>query len=229
MRSQRTLKVRKTSRKNSQVLIEPQHSQNLSDQQRDTPRPGGRARAHIMPALPAAAALSFLKDTRGALSWTVGDLAATLKIPMKDATQVLTMLQFQGYIRASSAEGEWLTTSSGVTVSGSKLPHFTRESIESALASLSVRIQGANKDAKSPYKVIKAVAFGDFLSDRQRVQAADVGIALQSRVPGEAREDSAMERSAQRAFLRRLRGKTQLLNIQPYENWMSARWHRSLL
>jgi hypothetical protein len=36
-----------------------------------------------------------------------------------------------------------------------------------------------NRDASAPFKITAAVAFGDFLiSDRPRVQAADVGIRL---------------------------------------------------
>lgn len=188
-----------------------------------------RSLASPKPTLTAAAALSFLKDTRGAVSWTLEELATTLEIPVTAAKQVLTMLQFQGYIKPTRKDSEWITTPSGETVSGSKLPHFTREGMDEALASLETRLKAANKDQKSPYKIIKAVAFGDFMLRRERVQAADVGIALLSRKPRAQMENSASELSAQRAFLKSLRGKTQLLNIQPYREWMGARSHRRLL
>ncbi len=182
-----------------------------------------------MPALSAAAAFSFLKETRGSLKWTFDDLVASLKISAADAKQVLALLQFEGYIKPTSGPSEFLTTPGGETVSGSKPPRYARESVESALTSLSERIQALKQDSKAPYKVSKAVAFGDFLSDRQRLQAPEVGILLLPRKPRSEQEVSATERAAQRAFLRKLRGKTQLLNMQPYQDWMSARSHRRLL
>ena len=45
-----------------------------------------------MPALPLAAVLSFLKDTRGMMAWTARDLVETLKIKMPDAAQILAIL-----------------------------------------------------------------------------------------------------------------------------------------
>ena|SRR5258707_15268055 len=60
------------------------------------------------PAIPAEAALSFLKDTKGALTWTARDVAGTLKIDRREAEQALALLQAQGYIQpARGGKGEW--------------------------------------------------------------------------------------------------------------------------
>ncbi len=135
-----------------------------------------------LPALPAVAALSFLKDTKGTLTWSAGDLAESLKINRREAEQVLIVLQAQGYAQPASAKDRWLTTSAGEAFSGAKPPRFTRERVEQALADLQVRIRQNNKDPNSPFRIIAAVAFGDFLlPDRARVQAADVGISLARR------------------------------------------------
>jgi len=48
------------------------------------------------PSISAEAALSFLKDTKGAVTWSVSDLAATLKISRADAQQVVALLAAQG-------------------------------------------------------------------------------------------------------------------------------------
>src|SRR5271156_1965427 len=120
----------------------------------------------------AAAAFSFLKETKGFLTWTLSDLAKSLKISPADAKQVLAALEMQGYIKPHG-RGEWLTTLAGETVSGAKTPRFTPESIEEALAALRSRIKLVNQDSKSPYKITDAVAFGDFLGGQARVQAAD--------------------------------------------------------
>jgi hypothetical protein len=73
-----------------------------------------------------------------------------------------------------------------------------------------------NEDRSAEYKVADAVAFGDFLSGRARVQAADVGIRLAPRDPAAHDGNSAGERKKQETFLKQLKGKSPLLNVQPY-------------
>ena len=181
----------------------------------------------IQPSVSAAAAFSFLKETKGLLTWTPSDLAKSLKINPAEAKQVLAALEMQGYIKPHGRD-EWLTTLAGETVSGAKTPRFTPESIEEALAALRSRIKLVNQDSKALYKITDAAAFGDFLSGQARAQAADVGIQLVRR-KSEGGEHSKKEQVARLAFLKQLRGKTQMLNVRPYEEWMGSRTHRSLL
>ena len=112
---------------------------------------------------------------------TAGDMADSLKISLSDARKVIPVLELQGYVKPAGAE--WMTTLSGETVSGSKPPRYTPARIEDALTSLRSRIAKINRDSKAPYKIAEAVAFGDCLSDRARVQSADVGIQLAPRRP----------------------------------------------
>jgi DNA-binding transcriptional regulator YhcF (GntR family) len=190
----------------------------------EPPRPGASL------AIPAEAALSFLKDTKGALTWTIRDLAATLNINRSDADRVIALLQAQGYVQLAHANGEWMTTPSGETVSGAKPPRFDRTSVEGALASLQERIKQMNKDAKGLFKVTTAVAFGDFLvKDRARVQAADVGIELSRCGDRLGDFQSASGAREERAVLRELRARTALLLLKPYAGWMKSRSHRNLL
>ena len=190
----------------------------------EPPRPGASL------AIPAEAALSFLKDTKGALTWTIRDVAATLNINRSDADRVIALLQAQGYVQSAPANGEWMTTPSGETVSGAKPPRFDRTSVEGALASLQERIKQMNKDAKGLFKVTTAVAFGDFLvKDRARVQAADVGIELSRRGDRLGDFQSASAAREERAVLRELRARTALLLLKPYADWMKSRSHRNLL
>src|SRR6202166_3838143 len=183
----------------------------------------------LMPSVPAAAVMSFLKDTRGLMSWTARDLTETLGIPASEAAKVITIMEMQGYVKAAEGAREWFTTPAGQTVSGSKLPHYARERIEAALVALKERIAAARKDFKSPFKISSAVAFGDFLSDRARVQAPDVGIELGKRKSDAAAKTSATEGKARQAFLKQLRGKNTPLNVQLYQEWMSKRSHQKLL
>src|ERR1700687_2443536 len=172
----------------------------------------GTSDSPTQPSIPADAALSFLQDTKGAVTWSVRDLTDTLKISRRDAEQVVALLAAQGYVKRAS--GEWMTTPAGESVSGAKPPRYTRESVEQAVESLKERIKQVNKDLKAAFRITVAVAFGDFLlKDRTRVRAADVGIGLTPRdeAIGECR--SASSAKVERQFLRQLRGKSTFLSI----------------
>jgi len=183
--------------------------------------------------LSAEAALSFLRDTKGSLSWSLSDLSRTLKVPREEAERAAALLQMQGYIQPESGKsGEWITTPSGETVSGAKTPRFDRETVEAALTSLKERIENTNKDRAAKFKITRAVAFGDFLGkDRTRVQAADIGLEL-SRRARDAEAISVLRSAAdareEQRFLRELRGRSALVNLKSYSDWMGTRTHRNL-
>ena len=178
--------------------------------------------------LPAAELLSFLKEARGVQTWTDKQLANTLRVGLRQAKEAITVLQLQGYIQPAGNTGKWRVTEQGEIVSGAKPPRFTRQSVEDALADLRDRIKAANKNPNAGYRITEAVAFGDFLRDAVRVQAADVGIRL---VPKSASGAiaSAQEYAAELNFLKEVRGKTALLHVIPYDDWMSSRSHQRLL
>jgi hypothetical protein len=185
--------------------------------------------------VPAEAALSFLRDTKSALSWSLRDLSQALNISREEAERVVALLQIQGYVQAESHKsGEWVTTPSGETVSGAKPPRFDRETVEAALTSLKQRIQDTNQDRAAKFQITRAVAFGDFLSkDRTRVQTAEVGIELARKDKKRNSEEiaalhSAAEAREEQLFLRQLRGRSALINLEPYSEWMGTRTHQKL-
>ena len=194
-------------------------------------------REHLtLPSLPAEAALSFLKDTKGTLTWSTRDLADTLKINRREAEQAILFLQAQGYVHPARQKGsargadQWITTPAGETVSGAKPPRFSREGVEQALAALKNRIKLSNKDPHAPFRITDGVAFGDFLlPDRARVQSADVGIRLVRRGASPSELRSASDAQAEHKFLRDLRAKSALLALRPHAEWMRLRSHRDLL
>ena len=200
-----------------------------------TPR-GPKTAPSLLPTIPAEAALSFLKDTKGALTWTARDLADTLKIDRREAERALAFLQAQGYVQPQGTKGQWITTPAGETVSGAKPPRFTPESVQQALTALKDRIRDNNKNRQAPYRITDAVAFGDFLlPDRARVQSADVGIRLthredsQRKNPSAPEPRSASDAKAERDFLRELRAKSTHVTLRPYTDWMRHRSHIELL
>jgi hypothetical protein len=179
------------------------------------------------PPVPAEAALSFLKDTKGIVSWSARDLAAALNINRQQAEEVGAVLEAQGYVKRNGEE--WITTPAGTSVSGAKQPRFTPDSVNEALDALRSRIAAANKNPKAPFKITVAVAFGDFLmNDRARVQAADVGVRVVRR-EDKIEPKSFSEIREEQKFLRELRARSAMLNLKPYADWMGRRPHLALL
>jgi hypothetical protein len=193
-----------------------------SDRLREAPRQS----APQMPAIAPAAVWSFLKKTRGDLSWTTERMIRTLKISAVEAGNALAVLNLQGYIQPGGEEAEWITTPAGEEISGSKMARYTREKVDRALAEFAVRLKEANKDSKSAYKVKQVVAFGDFLSKQVRVQAPDVGVEVAERKQQNNHAD--IPNSELEVFLKVLKGKSSVLNVRRYESWMSERVHRKL-
>jgi hypothetical protein len=164
------------------------------------------------------------------LTWSLRDLADTLKIGRHEAEEVIALLAAQGYVKSANERDEWMTTSAGESVSRASPPRFARESVEEAVESLKGRIKEVNGESKSLFRINEAVAFGDFLlSDRPRVQAADVGVGVVRRGVAAGEFQTASDARTEALFLRQLRGKTALLNVRRYEEWMSKRSHLELL
>ena len=205
---------------------------NAQSQKPDVRNVGGTRRARGSdtgaPGLAAAELMSFLKEAGSTRTWTEKELAAALKVPLSQAKDATTILQLQGYIEPIGNTGKWRVSEQGELVSGTKPPRFTPKSVRDAIADLRDRIKAANDDPNAAYRITEAVAFGDFLGDSARVQAAEVGIRLlpKSDIPAIA---SAKQHAAELEFLKQLRGKTALLHVVPYEGWMSSRSHVRLL
>jgi hypothetical protein len=108
-----------------------------------------------------------------------------------------------GYIEPLG-HGKWRTTEQGELLGGGKTPRFTRDSVEQALSGLKERIQTINADESAPYRIARAVAFGDFLGDRVRVQAVTVGIGLERHSGAGDDRPTAAARREEDAFLKQL-------------------------
>jgi hypothetical protein len=51
-----------------------------------------------MPGVSSDAVMSFIKQTKSLLTWTLEDMAATLKISLEESKQVIAVFELQGYI-----------------------------------------------------------------------------------------------------------------------------------
>jgi hypothetical protein len=72
----------------------------------------------MVPLLPAAEPLSFLKQTHG--PWTERDISKVLNISSAEAKQAISAMQLQGYAEPIARTQKWRTTDAGLSVSG---PH----------------------------------------------------------------------------------------------------------
>ena len=181
------------------------------------------------PTIPAAQVISFLRGVHSSLTWTGQDFAAMMNVSQDQTVEALGMLQLAGYVEPLE-KGKWRTTDQGRQIAGGKTPRFTAESMEKALSELKERIIFLNSDESATYRVTRAVAFGDFLGDRVRVQAAEVGIELQPRTSTETdKKESVTSRAQEKGLLKRLQEHSTLLRVQQYEPWMSDRSHRDLM
>jgi hypothetical protein len=180
-------------------------------------------------ALPAAEVMSFLRDVHSLFTWTERDFAASMNVSKDQAKEALRVLQLAGYVEPLE-KGKWRTTDQGRQIAGGKTPRFTAESMERALVELKERMKLFNEDPTAAYRITRAVAFGDFLLGRVRVQAAEVGIELQLRAPTESgNKETAISHHRETGVLKRLQTKTALLRVRRFESWMSQRSHRTLL
>jgi hypothetical protein len=158
-----------------------------------------------MPSLPVEEVLSFLKEMRGALTWTVGDMARSLRISHAEARKVVVIFELQGYVKPALDNDGWLTTLDGESLSGSKSPRFNPERVNESLEALKDLIRTNNLQKKSAFQITQAVAFGDFLIGRAQVQAADVGVQIVSRKEQRTQGSKA---AAEGPFLKELKADT---------------------
>lgn len=107
------------------------------------------ATVHVDARYPFEEVLSFLKETRGELTWSAKDLADSLKISFGEARHVLSLFELQGYVKRSSDKSQWITTLNGESVSNSTQRHFTIVRVKAALGKLEERIKELNSDRKA--------------------------------------------------------------------------------
>ena len=202
-------------------------AKNIQKKAKASPAEGRKSSvAKGMPPVSIATALSFLKETKGALTWTTQEFARGVGIKVAEAGPALTLLQMQGYIKPAEGKNEWMTSVDGDAVSGAASPRFSVKTVKQALEDLRGRIAAVNKDVKSEIRVGRAVAFGDFLADRPQVQAADVGIELVRR---NARGAKRISKADERGFLKTLRAGKQMIRLLRFEAWMLDRAHQRIL
>jgi len=183
-----------------------------------------------VPDIAAPALLSFLKQAAAEPAWDAQRVAHVLEVKAADVPQIVATLEMLGYVEpAPGKKGSWRNTASGNAVAGAKPPRFNHDSVLEALAELRERATQMNADAAAPFRVSELVAFGDFLDENAKAQAADVGVGLARKEREAGEVETAVEHKREEDVLTALRGKSSLLHLHPIEDWMRKRRHRNVL
>jgi hypothetical protein len=172
----------------------------------------------------APAVISFLKEFSAAPPWASEDMARALNISEVEAKAAIPILQAAGYIEPAATVGRWVATEQANAVSGAKQPRLVRAAVEKAIAGLLDRVREWNAAHRSGIKVVRVVVFGDYLSDRDRLQAAEIGVEF-----ADGSEEGAAEKDAEHQAIKELKARSAMLNLSLLEPWMIARSHRVLL
>jgi hypothetical protein len=155
----------------------------------------------------AAAVLAFLKQASIEPAFDAAFVRRVLNVSAAEAKQIVATLEAAGYIER--AGHRWRTTEAGDVASGAKAPRLRRAGVEKALAGLIERI------AATP-RVKRAVIFGQYLSDHDPIQDADVGVDIE----GAGRDE--------RALMAKLKARSSALNLHPFSTWMEQIQHKQI-
>ena len=186
--------------------------------------------ASAIPDISAPALLSFVKQVSVEPHWDAKRLADVLNIKHSDVSQMAATLEMLGYAeQVSETKGLWRNTPAGNTVSSAKPPRLNRDSVLDALEQLRVRVEQINANPESRFRVTELVAYGDFLDEHPKVQAADVGVGLELRSERRSASDSSIEKKSEEQVLSDLRAKSTLVHLHRMEDWMRRRSHRDVL
>ena len=171
----------------------------------------------------APAVVSFLKEFSAAPPWTAKDLAGALNVAESEANAALPMLEAAGYVQRTSG-GRWMTTDQADAVSGAKEPRFTRASVDKAVSGLIDRVRAWNAEQRRGTKVARMIVYGDYLSERERVQPAEIAIEFEH-----SGDRGAAEQAVENEAVKGLKARSAMLNTHLLEPWMAGRSHRVLL
>ena len=183
-----------------------------------------------IPEIAAPALLSFLKQVAADPSWDAKRVAQILEVKSAEGSQIIAALEMLGYAEAvAGKKGTWRNTASGNAVAGAKPARFKRQSVLDALAELRDRAKQMNADAATSFRVSEIVAYGDFLDEKTKAQAADVGVGLTPKKRDGEEIGTAAEHQREVDVLAALRGKSTMLHLRLIEDWMRRLRHRDVL
>ena len=144
---------------------------------------------------------AFLLQAAESPNWTETYAASTLGVEPKAATGILAALSMVGYIEPDPAGAKrWRTTEAGNAMAGvSKAKPVARKTLEKSLQQVLERIREVNAEKQYLYAVDRAVVFGPYLSDAEKVKNVDIALDLRPKIANEKKLQDAVKADAERA------------------------------
>ncbi len=107
-------------------------------------------------------------------------VAEDLGIPSDSASKLIAELVRMGVVGPDQGEGEWKVLDRRLALATGAKP-LQRATAEKKVQELLGRIHDVNRNDQFAYRVAKAVVFGSYLSEKERINDIDVAIALAPR------------------------------------------------
>jgi hypothetical protein len=152
------------------------------------------------PSLPAAAILTFLRQSADREAWTAADLARMLGVSPTEAEQAIAIMAVAGYIEpVAKPSGVWRNTVVGNTVAGvPRAKPVARKTAEKNLEAFVGRVREVNADPRFLYRVEQAVVFGPSAITNEPVRTIDVALRLMPKEPDQPQHDRlVLDRAAE--------------------------------
>lgn len=147
--------------------------------------------------VPAVKVRDFLK--RNPNGWHVDRLAYLLKLSASQGQALVAELLARSYIEASRSPDVYDITLNGSSfTSATAAAPLTRRAAERALTKFFDRIRAVNANTDYLVWVSRAIVFGSYLSDKERISDVDVAVELVRKArSGERFVDAALARAAE--------------------------------
>jgi predicted nucleotidyltransferase len=156
---------------------------------------------------PALEIRKLLSRGRGGL-WTIGFVAEQLATSEAEAQRIIDELSLAGYIERESMfpdRTHWVNSLDGnalAMATSAKPVH--RATAEKKVAEFLDRVHRVNDDTHFLYRVTRVVAFGSYLTDRERINDVDLGVELRPKFQD---RDEQMEHEKARARQAQIEGR----------------------
>jgi hypothetical protein len=163
-----------------------------------------------------AAVLAFLKQAALEPTWNTSYVARVLGVNAETSKRIAAELAAVGYAEpVESKRDTFRNTEAGDVVAGAKEPRLTRATADRAVQDFLNRINEVNADESSPVvRVTKAVAFGGYTTEHQRIQDVEIAVTLEAKRHGQITPDQ--ERDA----MKFVKGKGRALKVVRLSGWM---------
>lgn len=158
-------------------------------------------KSQIIAGIPAIKARDFLAKVKDRL-FTVSDAGRYFKTDDKAAAAIIEELHNCEYIESVAVKTHrfWGVTNTGRTLAlASAAKPILRKTADKKITEFLERVSIINSSNHYVYDVTKVIVFGSYLSDQERINDIDIGIALEKKTTNKTRFQEMCEQSIQQA------------------------------